>query len=50
MAFGCELRAPHGGIFVFPVVENVLGYLAALVVGSVVGMLLLAVLKKPKTE
>lgn len=47
MAFGCELRAPHGGIFVFPVVENVIGYLAALVIGSIVGMFLLALLKKP---
>lgn len=46
MAFGCTLRAPHGGIFVFPVVGNVGGYLAALVIGSVVSMLLLALLKK----
>lgn len=50
MAFGCTLRAPHGGIFVFPVVGNVLGYLAALVIGSVVGMLLLALLKKNKPQ
>ena len=41
------LRAPHGGIFVFPVVGNVLGYLIALAIGSVVGMILLAILKKP---
>lgn len=50
MAFGCTLRAPHGGIFVFPVVGNVLGYLAALVIGSIVGMLLLALLKKNKPQ
>ena len=50
MAMGCGLRAPHGGIFVFPVVENVGGYLLALVVGAVVGMVLLAILKKNKTE
>lgn len=50
MAFGCTLRAPHGGIFVFPVVEHVGGYLVALVVGSVVGMLLLALLKKNVKE
>ena len=49
MAMGCGLRAPHGGIFVFPVVENVGGYLLALVVGAVVGMVLLAILKKNKT-
>ncbi|WP_455714972.1 PTS fructose transporter subunit IIABC [Anaerosporobacter sp.] len=47
MAMGCTLRAPHGGIFVFPVVGNVLGYVIALVVGSVVGMLILSLLKKP---
>ena len=46
MAMGCTLRAPHGGIFVFPVVGNVGGYLLALVVGSLVGMLLLGILKK----
>lgn len=50
MAMGCGLRAPHGGIFVFPVVENVGGYLLALVVGAIVGMVLLAILKKNKTE
>ena len=50
MAFGCTLMAPHGGIFVFPVVGNVLGYIAALVIGSVVGALLLAFLKKPLCE
>lgn len=48
MAFGCTLRAPHGGIFVFPVVERVGFYLLALAVGSVVGMLMLALLKKNK--
>lgn len=46
MAMGCTLRAPHGGIFVFPVVGNVGGYLLALIVGSVVGMILLGILKK----
>lgn len=47
MAMGCTLRAPHGGIFVFPVVGNVLGYIIALVVGSVAGMLILSFWKKP---
>lgn len=46
MMFGCTLRAPHGGIFVFPVVGNVLGYLIALAAGSLVGMLMLGLLKK----
>lgn len=45
-AMNCTLRAPHGGIFVFPVVGNVGGYLLALAAGAVVGMLLLGVLKK----
>lgn len=48
MAFGCTLRAPHGGIFVFPLVNHVWGYLIALVAGSLVGMLMLALLKKDK--
>lgn len=48
MAFGCTLRAPHGGIFVFPTVGNVFGYIIAFVVGSVVAALLLGLLKKNK--
>ena len=48
MALGCALPAPHGGIFVFPVMTNVLGYVIALAVGSLVGMVLLGVLKKKK--
>ena len=46
MAFNCTLMAPHGGIFVFPVVGNALMYLAALVVGTVVSAVLLGILKK----
>ena len=49
VAFGCALPAPHGGVFVFPVMTNVLGYLIALAAGSVVGMLLLGLLKKKKS-
>ena len=49
MAFGCTLMAPHGGIFVFPVVGNALMYLVALVAGTVVSALLLGVLKKKVT-
>ncbi|MEW9078370.1 PTS fructose transporter subunit IIABC [Terrisporobacter glycolicus] len=47
MAFGCGLRAPHGGIFVLPTIINPLMYLMALLAGSVVGAILLAILKKP---
>ena len=50
MAFNCTLMAPHGGIFVFPVVGNPPMYLAALAVGTVVGALMLGVLKKKTAE
>ena len=46
MAFGCTLMAPHGGIFVFPVVGNALMYLVALVVGTVISAVMLGLLKK----
>lgn len=46
MAFNCTLMAPHGGIFVFPVVGNTLMYLLALVAGTIVGAVLLGLLKK----
>ena len=46
MFFGCTLMAPHGGIFVFPVVGNALMYLFALVVGTAVSTVLLGLLKK----
>ena len=50
MAFKCTLMAPHGGIFVFPVVGNWALYLVALAVGSVVSCALLGVLKKKVEE
>ncbi|MDD6202190.1 MAG: fructose-specific PTS transporter subunit EIIC [Lachnospiraceae bacterium] len=46
MAFNCTLMAPHGGIFVFPTVGSPLFYLLSLLVGSVVGCVLLGILKK----
>ncbi len=46
MAFGCTLMAPHGGIFVVPVMGNALMYLVALVVGTLVSVVLLGALKK----
>mgnify|MGYP001775642571 FL=1 len=46
MAFNCTLMAPHGGIFVFPVVGNALLYLVALVAGTVISAVLLGLLKK----
>ena len=50
MVFRCTLMAPHGGIFVFPVVGNVGMYLVSLLVGSVVGCLMLGILKKRVEE
>lgn len=48
MAFGIGLRAPHGGIFVVPLVENgALLYALAIIIGSVAAALLIGFLKKP---
>ena len=46
MVFGCTLMAPHGGVFVVPVVENAPMYLAALAAGTVISAVLLGILKK----
>lgn len=46
MLFQCTLMAPHGGIFVFPVVGNAWMYLAALAVGTLAAAILLGILKK----
>ncbi len=45
--FGCTLMAPHGGIFVLPTIGNPLMYFLALAIGSVLGMIMLALLKRP---
>lgn len=50
MAVGAELKVPHGGVFVLPIpnaVTHLLGYLVALVVGTVVTAVALRILKKP---
>ena len=47
MLFKCTLMAPHGGVFVFPVVGNALMYILALLAGSLIGAVLLGVLRKP---
>lgn len=46
MVFNCTLMAPHGGIFVFLTVGHPLLYLISLAVGSVVGCVILGLLKK----
>lgn len=48
--FNCSCPAPHGGIFVFAVVDNPLGYIAALAAGSAAGALMLSVLKKNRRK
>ncbi|MGX9755880.1 PTS fructose transporter subunit IIABC [Clostridioides difficile] len=50
MLFNAALRAPHGGVFVIPVVTHPLGYIVAIIVGAIVGMMLLALLKKPLNQ
>lgn len=50
MLFHCTLMAPHGGIFVFPVVGNALMYLVALVAGTIISAALLGVFKKKVTD
>ena len=50
MFFRCTLRAPHGGIFVVPVIGNPLWFLVSLAIGALVGMILLAIFKKPIKE
>ena len=46
MAFRCALMAPHGGIFVFPVVEHAWMYLLSLAAGTIIGAVLLGIFKK----
>lgn len=46
MAFNCTLMAPHGGIFVLPLIGNWFWYVVALAIGSVIAMGIMAALKK----
>ena len=48
VAFNCQLRAPHGGIFVIATVSNWPLYLLSIAVGAVAGCLILSTLKKAK--
>lgn len=51
MLFNIGLPAPHGGVFVFGIVNgNPLLYLLAVIIGAIVTCLLLAILKKPIKE
>ncbi|MEE0028406.1 MAG: fructose-specific PTS transporter subunit EIIC, partial [Atopobiaceae bacterium] len=49
VVLGCTLMAPHGGVFVFPVVENPVSYICALALGSLVCAVSLGLLKRPRT-
>ncbi len=53
MAIGAKLMAPHGGLFVLLIpgaITPVLGYLLAIVAGTLLSGLLYALLKRPETE
>ena len=50
MAFKCTLMAPHGGIFVFPVVGHPFLYIVALLIGAAVSCVMLGMLKKKVEE
>jgi len=50
MAFGCALRAPHGGIFVLPLIEKPAMYVLALVAGVICTTLALIVFKRDVEE
>ncbi len=53
MLFHCQLRAPHGGIFVLAIpnaVSHLLLYGVAIVAGTIVTAALVAVVKKPIAE
>ena len=50
MAFGCSVPAPHGGVFVFGVVQNWPMYFVALAAGSVLAAVLMGFVKKSVNE
>jgi PTS system fructose-specific IIC component len=53
MAVGAKLMAPHGGLFVLLIpgaITPVLGYLVAIVAGTLIAGLAYAVLKRPEGE
>ena len=46
MFFGCQLPAPHGGIFVFPLITNVGFYILSIVIGTLITTGIIGTLKK----
>lgn len=48
MAFKCQLPAPHGGLFVLPIITNPMMYLLAVTIGSLVTCILIGMTKPTK--
>lgn len=48
MAFKCQLPAPHGGLFVLPIITNPMMYLLSVVLGSFVTCILIGITKPTK--
>lgn len=46
MLWRCQLPAPHGGLFVLPVIQNPIWYLVAIIIGSAVSAILIGLTKK----
>lgn len=50
MFFECTLRAPHGGVFVLPTIGHPMMYALSILIGSLIGCVILGILKKPLGE
>ncbi|WP_293720636.1 fructose-specific PTS transporter subunit EIIC [uncultured Cetobacterium sp.] len=48
MAFKCQLPAPHGGLFVLPIITNPLMYLVSAIIGSLITCVLIGITKPSK--
>lgn len=50
MFFGCELPAPHGGIFVFPLIKHVFMYVISILIGSIITGSIIGIMKNKIKE
>lgn len=48
MAFKCQLPAPHGGLFVLPIITNPMMYLLSVAIGAFVTCILIGITKPAK--
>ncbi len=48
MAFGSGLQAPHGGIWVLPLISNFAGFILAVLIGTLVSAALVVALKSTR--